>query len=130
MRSLKDLPAPGPSEAARADALAAAMAAFDAAAKKTDGETQENAAPGRLTLASTQTQRSRSMRANYFHYKIAASIAVLAVAVPAALYMYKQDMRSGAPAVPEAKPVAGATVPPPPGSRACPRGTAKPSTSA
>jgi Ca-activated chloride channel family protein len=97
LESLKDMPAPPPSEAARAKALAAAMAAFDAAGKKVEGTPQENAAPTRLTHASTQTQRSRLMRANYFHYKIAASIAVLVLAVPMSLYMYKQEMRSGAP---------------------------------
>ncbi len=36
------------------------------------------------------------MRANYFHYKIAASIAVLALAVPMSLYMWRQE----GPAVP------------------------------
>ncbi len=86
------MPVPPPSEAARASALAAAMAAFDAAGKEKDGEPQENAAPARLTHASTQTQRRRLMRVNYFQYKIAASIAVLIVAAPMALYMYKQEL--------------------------------------
>ncbi|MGO9486583.1 MAG: vWA domain-containing protein [Rhodomicrobium sp.] len=94
LHALKDLPAPEPREAARAQALAAALAAFDAAAaKNADGEAQGNAAPSRLTLASTQTQRSRLMRAKFINYKIAASIAVLIVAVPMALHMWRQEAR-------------------------------------
>ena len=96
LESLKDMPAPPPSEAARAKALAAAMAAFDAAGKKVEVAPQGNGGARRLTHASTQTQRSRLMRANYFNYKIAASIAVLALAVPMSFYLYKQDMGSGA----------------------------------
>ena len=46
------------------------------------------------------------MRANYFNYKIAASIAVLALAVPMSFYLYKQDMGSGAPVLLEPKLVA------------------------
>jgi Ca-activated chloride channel homolog len=91
LERLKDLPVPEPRDAARAAALAAALAAFDAAAKNTDSPAQENAAPGRLTLASTQTQRRRLMRANFFNYKIAASIAVLIVAAPAVFYMLRQE---------------------------------------
>jgi hypothetical protein len=105
LQSLKDMPVPPPSEAARASALAAAVAAFDSAGKENDAGPQENAAPARLTHASPQTQRRRSMRANYFQYKIAASIAVLVFAVPTALYLYKQDMGAGTSALREAKPV-------------------------
>ena len=54
------------------------------------------------------------MRANYFHYKIAASIAVLALAVPMSLYLYKQDMSSGAPALLEPKLVASKEIAAPP----------------
>jgi Ca-activated chloride channel homolog len=98
LEALKDLPVPEPREGPRAAALAAALAAFDAAAKKADSPAQENASSGRLTLASTQTQRRRLMRANFFNYKIAASIAALVVAVPAALYMLRQERP---PAVPQ-----------------------------
>jgi Ca-activated chloride channel family protein len=91
LQALKDLPAPEPREAARAAALAAALAAFDAAGKNEDSPAQGNAAAGRLTFASTQTQRRRLMRANYLNYKIAASVAVLIVAVPMALYMMRQE---------------------------------------
>ena len=105
LKSLKDMPAPPPSEAARAKALAAAMAAFDAAGKKVEVAPQGNGGARRLTHASTQTQRSRLMRANYFNYKIAASIAVLALAVPMSFYLYKQDMGSGAPVLLEPKPI-------------------------
>ena len=128
LKALKGLPAPGPSEAARAAALAAAMAAFDAAAKNTAGETQESAAPGRLTLASTQTQRSRLMRANYFHYKIAASIAVMIVAVPVALHMWRQEAQNMPASLPLAHnegPVAGTTVPAAAGKPGMPAGDSK-----
>jgi Ca-activated chloride channel family protein len=91
LKALKDLPVPEPREAARTAAVEAALAAFDAAAKNPGGSAQENCAAGRLTLASTQTQRRRLMRANYLNYKIAASVAVLIVALPMAFHMMRQE---------------------------------------
>ena len=91
LKRLKDLPVPPPRKEAHAAAFAAAMAAFGAAEEKSNGAAQENGAAGRLTLASTQTQRSRLMRAKFFNYRIAASIAVLILALPMALYMWQQE---------------------------------------
>ena len=85
LNALKDLPPPPPRAEAKAAALAAAMAAFDGLAENIADEPQGNGGPARLKHAS-QPKRRQTMRAPT-NYKIAASIAVLAVAVPMALYV-------------------------------------------
>jgi Ca-activated chloride channel homolog len=91
LKALKNLEAPPPSSTARAKALTAAMAAFDAAQKENPEAPQGNAGPARLTLASTQTQRRRWMRASSIQYKIAASIGVLILATPMALHLWREE---------------------------------------
>ena len=85
LNALKDFPPPPPRAEAKAAALAAAMAAFDGAFEKIADEPQGTSAPAGLMHAS-QPKRRQTMRAP-INYKIAASIAVLAVAVPMALYV-------------------------------------------
>ncbi len=99
LKALKNLEAPPPSETARAKALAAALAAFDGAQKENAEAPQGNAGPARLTLASSQTQRSRSMRASSIQYKIAASIGVLILATPMALYLLQREKPAGSPLI-------------------------------
>ena len=89
LNTLKDLAAPPPRAEAKAAALAAAMAAFDEGAEKTADQPQGNVSPASPTHASQQTRR-RKMRAPMF-YKIAASIAVLAVAVPMSLLLFADN---------------------------------------
>jgi Ca-activated chloride channel family protein len=105
LKSLKDLPPPPPRAGARARALDAAMAAFDQAAsenageaapKKNDAGPQGMAAPVSLTHASSAKKRSRTMRAWPVSYRIAASIAVLAIAAPAAFYAIQQGRENPA----------------------------------
>ncbi len=79
LQNLKNLPAPEPRAGAKAGALAAAMAAFDEPAKKNPDTPQGDAAPVRLTHASSETQRRRGMRVTPVFYKLAASIAVVTV---------------------------------------------------
>jgi Ca-activated chloride channel homolog len=98
LKALKDLEAPPPSEAARAKALAAAMAAFDAAQKENYSEAQGNGGPARLTLASSQTQRKHWMRASSTQLRIAASIGVLVLATPMAVHLWQQDKTPALPA--------------------------------
>jgi Ca-activated chloride channel family protein len=84
LNALTDLPPPPPRAGAKTAALAAAIAAFEKAAENIAGQPQGKRAPGRPMHAS-QHKRRRKMRAPIF-YKIAASIAVVAVAVPTTLY--------------------------------------------
>jgi Ca-activated chloride channel family protein len=86
LNALKDLPPPPPHAEAKAAALAAAMAAFDASAENIADEPQGNGGPASPTHASEQTRR-RKMRAHVF-YKIAASVAVLTLAVPVSLLFF------------------------------------------
>jgi Ca-activated chloride channel family protein len=85
LNALKDLPSPPPRTEAKAAALAAAMAAFDAGAENIADEPQGNGGCASLKHVS-QPKMRQTMRAPT-NYKIAASIAVLAVAVPMALYV-------------------------------------------
>jgi Ca-activated chloride channel family protein len=91
LKALKDLPAPPPRGDAKAVALAAAMAAFDAGVdaatpeKNSADATQGNDA-GLRPIHASQADRRRTMRAPML-YKIAAGIAVVVVATPAALYV-------------------------------------------
>jgi Ca-activated chloride channel homolog len=89
LNALKDLPLPPPRAGAKATALAAAMAAFDEAAENTAGKPQGNGETTSLKHASQPTRR-QMMRAPVF-YKIAASIAVLAVAVPMTLFFLRDN---------------------------------------
>ena len=85
LNKLKDLPAPPPRAEAKTAALAAAMAAFDAAEKNSADATQgKDGAPSHMH-ASEATRRQK-MRAPML-YKIAAGVAVVLVATPAALYV-------------------------------------------
>jgi len=90
---LKETPAPR-AEAKRA-ALAAAMAAFDDDTKKSGSETQGNDAPIRLRDASSRTEGKKTMRVSHFNYGLAASIAALMIAAPAAFYLSKFNTRGG-----------------------------------
>jgi Ca-activated chloride channel family protein len=115
LERLKSLPVPAPRKAARADALAAAHAAFDAA--QADGADKENfesnptqgtSEPLRLTGTSTGPQRSTAMQdagsRKMFtprRLAMAASIAALIVAAPAAFYGIAERDRQPAPPPPE-----------------------------
>jgi Ca-activated chloride channel homolog len=100
LRTLKDLPVPLPRSEARARALAAAMAAFDAAGENSTRDAQGSATPDRLTNAHTNPSRSwpRSswMRSKH-SYAIAASLAVVAIALPATIYHVRQGSESKPP---------------------------------
>ncbi len=90
LSALKDLPSPPPRAEAKAAALAAAMAAFDLGAENIGGAAKGNEGSGSPMHASQQ-QRRRKMRAPMI-YKIAASIAVLAVAAPMTLHFFSNDV--------------------------------------
>ncbi|PPD41351.1 MAG: hypothetical protein CTY15_13720 [Methylocystis sp.] len=90
---LKDVPPPR--EQAKRAALAAAMAAFDDAEKKSGSATQGNDAPIRLRDASSRTEGKTQMRASQFNYGLAASIAALMIAAPAAFYLSKFNAPGG-----------------------------------
>jgi Ca-activated chloride channel homolog len=91
LRNLKDLPVPGTRPEARARAHAAAMEAFDTAGEDSDRAPQGTDAANRQTNAQTNPRRSwmRSRQS----YAIAASLAVMAIALPATLYQLKQRPR-------------------------------------
>jgi Ca-activated chloride channel family protein len=83
---LKDVPPPR--DDARRAALAAALAAFDET-EKSESETQGTDAPIRLRDASSRTEGKKTMRVSQFNYGLAASIAALMIAAPAAFYLSK-----------------------------------------
>jgi Ca-activated chloride channel family protein len=93
LKPLTDHTPPPPRSGAKAAALAAAMAAFDAAgatfAKNSSAEAQGNEPASRLKPVS-EPRRRQKMRAPVL-YKIAAGIAVVVVATPAALYFAKPE---------------------------------------
>src|SRR5262245_52036095 len=93
LKRLQHLPVPAPREGAKEAALAAALAAFKAVAPAHAGAPQGSTVPPRLrdTSSSEGSSRMRFRRPA----AIAASIAVLVVAVPFTLYLVQ------APTVPE-----------------------------
>lgn len=122
LKRLKDLPVPPARAEAKATALAAAMAAFDAgdatseaAAKKNDDASQGCAEPVRLTHAS-QTRRRSLMRVSS-HYKIAASISVLLIAAPLTYHMLSQHQEEANRPVASAKTDSALPAPPAPSTR-------------
>ncbi|WP_424362448.1 vWA domain-containing protein [Methylocystis parvus] len=86
---------PSPRDAAKRAALAAAMAAFDDPEKKSESETQGTDAPVRLRDASSRTEGKKTMRVSQFNYGLAASIAALMIAAPAAFYLSKFNAPGG-----------------------------------
>lgn len=90
---LKDVP-PSRDEAKRA-ALAAAMAAFDDAAKKSESETKGTGAPIRLRDATSPTEGKRPMHFLQTNRALAASIAALMIGAPAAFYLSRYSAPGG-----------------------------------
>ncbi len=90
---LKDAPPP-PRDAAKRAALAAAMAAFEAA-EKSQSETQGSGAPLRPRDALSRTKGKSPMRAAQFNYGLAASIAALMIAAPTAFYLSRHNAPGG-----------------------------------
>ncbi len=92
LKQLKDLPVPPPGEGAREAAVAAALAAFERAAVADagtpPGTPQGNAAPQRLRGISAISEGKARMRFRR-PMAIAASIAVLALAVPLTLHLMR-----------------------------------------
>jgi Ca-activated chloride channel family protein len=100
LKALKDHAAPPPRADAKAAALAAAMAAFDAgaagddaSAKNSADATQGNEAAPRPMHAS-QADRRRKMRARIL-YRVAAGFAAILVATPAAVYFLDPSLIVG-----------------------------------
>lgn len=86
---LKD--APPPREEARRAALAAAMAAFEKSqAEKSQAEAQGSPAPDRQSNASPRTEGRKPMRSLQMNYALAASIAALMIAAPAAFMLSRE----------------------------------------
>lgn len=91
LAELKDSPVPPPSADARDDAIRAALAAFDQRLTFVGSdEPQGLLHAARHTHASSNWKRSKSMRGIPFNYAMAASVAALMVAAPAAFYALKQ----------------------------------------
>jgi Ca-activated chloride channel homolog len=88
LKALKDLPAPPPLPDAKAAALAAAMGAFDAETNSAGAPQGSDAAP--RPMHASQADRRRRMHAPML-YKIAAGIAIIVVATPAAVYFLDQN---------------------------------------
>lgn len=94
LQSLKHLAVPTPRAEAKAAAIAAARAAFEATGKETDDATQGDAAPARPTLQTSRKQRRPLMRLEHSHQAIAASIAIAFLVAPAAyLYLSTANVR-------------------------------------
>ena len=97
LETLKDLPVPAPTENAKKLALAAALDAFDGAAcdteaeKKADDASKASQSGNRLNSASQSGMRRRPMSITRFHYGMAASVAALAIAAPAAFQALRQS---------------------------------------
>lgn len=97
LETLKDLPVPAPTENAKKLALAAALDAFDGAAcdteaeKKADDASKASQSGIRLNSASQSGMRRRPMSITRFHYGMAASVAALAIAAPAAFQALRQS---------------------------------------
>jgi len=95
LEKLKDAPAPPASVEARSAAIEAALAAFDehfkAETETPTDTTQGKAGPARLIHASSKTRRRFSMRALPAPYAMAASVAALMIAAPAAFYILNKD---------------------------------------
>jgi Ca-activated chloride channel homolog len=93
---LKDVPTPR--DAARRDALSAALSAFDEAAEKSASKTQGTLPPVRRRDASSRTEGRKPMR-SFIHDNraLAASIAALMIAAPAAFTLYRQSTPVSAP---------------------------------
>jgi Ca-activated chloride channel homolog len=93
---LKNVPAPR--DAARRDALAAALSAFDEADQESTTATQGSLPPVRRRDASSRTEGRNPMR-SFIHDNraLAASIAALMIAAPAALTLYRQSLPASAP---------------------------------
>lgn len=99
LKTLKELPVPGPSAEAKAAAQRVALDAFDAATmSNATGSDNDNislkpkgddAAPRPTHMISTKTRRTM-MRLQSSHYAIAASLAAAFVAVPAGIYYVNQ----------------------------------------
>jgi Ca-activated chloride channel homolog len=90
LENLKSLPVPTPGEPARARAIAAAMAAFDAQSENSDGATQGTEAAARHISTSDPKMRRTPMTSIRAPYALAASVAALAVAVPALLHVMRE----------------------------------------
>ena len=86
LRRLKDLPIPPPSEEAKRAAVDAALVAFNPPLPKFTGEPQANAVPPRLRNTSSISEGNSKMRFR-LPVAIAASIVVLALAVPFTLHL-------------------------------------------
>jgi Ca-activated chloride channel homolog len=85
LASLKSLPVPPPGEVARSRALAAALTTFDAQVANAGSATQGTGEAVRPTSKSDPRTRRRLMPTIRSSYAMAASVAALAVAVPALL---------------------------------------------
>ncbi len=94
LKTLKDHAVPAPRAQAKAEALRAALDAFDAAglwARNNFSETTKgDGTPTRRTHMITPEPRSFLMRLQSSHYAIAASLAAAIIAVPAGLYYVEQ----------------------------------------
>ena len=91
LENLKTLPVPPPSANAKAAAIVAALAAFDAAQNKNSEATQGNTAPLRQTETSTN-KRSFLMRFNSRpNLALAASLTALMIAAPLAFKAQRGD---------------------------------------
>ena len=86
LRRLKDLPIPPPSEEAKRAAVDAALVAFNPPLPKFTGEPQANAVPPRLRNTSSISEGNSKMLFR-LPVAIAASIVVLALAVPFTLHL-------------------------------------------
>lgn len=86
LSSLKDLPVPAPRAEARKTALDAATQAFVGSTAGDAGEPQGNVVPLRPIRATSEREGRRRMRTRRA-FAIAASLAGLAIAVPAALHV-------------------------------------------
>src|SRR3990172_9103515 len=88
---LKDLPVPAPRAGAKRAALDAALAAFEQQQSE-QSNTQGDGGPARLNDASSQMERRLPMRRTFkFNYALAASVAALMVAAPAAFHVLKKS---------------------------------------
>jgi Ca-activated chloride channel homolog len=103
LKSLKDLPIPAQGVRAKADALRAALDAFDAAGmdtpetEKSLQDTKGDGTAQRPTHMITPKPRSFMMRLQSSHYAIAASLAAAFIAVPAGVYFINQERHSKEP---------------------------------
>jgi Ca-activated chloride channel homolog len=110
LSKLKDLPTPAPSDDAKRRAVAAALAAFDAAVETT-GDTQGVGAASRPTDVSSSNKERQGMRYNRKVFlSLAASVAAVLLAVPLVMHTLdggRPELMSGIGAPVETSQVSG-----------------------